>query len=333
MKKFVNIFCILILLCGVGLYAAKLECRYAEAKKKNAQYDSEVSADIAAALKDKEFQDIISNNHKTNDNALIDSSSPNIIPDITTIFDNFFDVYKLALANHNRAKNLEMKVHTGSAKATGSFSGTFSGFNVTIYGQPAGWIQRNASGEAYMRLNLYNLEIPYLNGTQTMHNEYYFSGSRYWVSQYYIKKNWTKKTFYEHYHYNLGDFISDINPDTVTVNSFSYDKLSERYTAKITFKKDSNGKLLGEDEYQKFCEALTDNIRTGVPKITFKDRTITFIISRNCQFLAMTTAETWHGDLTWIESNLNLKIKLDLDLAMLWTFTYPKTLKVDVYKF
>lgn len=328
MKKFINVFCILILLCGVVLYAVNLEFGYLTAEEENAKYDSSVSADIAALLSDKSVQDIISANHESNDQALINTATPDSSTEVTTIFDNFFDVYNATLANHYRAKNLQMEVYTGSAKAVGSFGGAL---NVTITGLPAGIIQRNSAGEAYLRMNLYNLEIPFLNGTQTMDNEYYFSGSRYWVRQYYKKKNYTKKTFYDKYHYNIGDFISDINPDTVTVDSFSYDKLSERYTAKITFKTDSNGKVLGEDDYKIFCEGMTDNIRTGVPDVTINGRSITFIISKNCQFLAMTTSERWHGDMTWTE--LSLRIILDMDLQMLWTFSYPKTLKVNTYSF
>ncbi len=316
-----------MMVTGVVLYCAKLETKNKAYEDADLSYDASITNDISAILADKSLlQDVIKANHSSNSDVLKNPVNEEEIIVIDKIFDNFFELYNTTLANHNRAKNVEIIVNNGAVKAVGSFGS----LAVNITGQPRGVMQRNANGEQYLNMRLLNLEIPYI-GSTGMNNHYYFSGSKYYANQFYVKTNYTKRGFQDAYNYSIGDLISNINPDTASVDSFVYDEYSERYTAKITFNEVKGESCMGMEDYTKFLSKATENARTGGADVTVENKSLTIIISKNCQFIALASAETWNGVLTWQEMNLNIKLKLNL--SMLWTFRYPKTLKTGVYTF
>lgn len=327
MRKTINIITLLILLCGCTIYCFRLESFDASNSEADASYDANISKEIEDLLSNGSLlQDVISANHSANSDAILNDPSDVGVVVINEVFDNFFKVYELASANHNNAKNVEMVASTGSVSAIG----TFNGLSVTITGQPYLRVQRNANGELYLKAKISKMKIPYLPSAE-MDNTYYFSGSKYYVNQFYDQKVYSQRGFVEAYSYSISDLISVINEKTVTVNSFSYDEYAERYTAKITFNVDGNGNILGLDDYTDFIIKATDNSRTGSAGVTVTQRSVTFIINKNCQLVAMASSEHWSGSVYW--ADYNLSIKPEVDLTLLWTFNYPKKLKIQTYTF
>lgn len=272
------------------------------------------------------LQDIIRSNHAANSDAMLNNPANSGVPIINEVFNNFFDVYDRALVNHNNAKNVEMVAGTGSVYAVG----VFNGLNVTITGLPYLIMQRNSNGELYTNFQIAKMQIPYLASAEVS-NTYYFSGSKYYTEQFYERKVYSQRGFIEAYNYSLSNFISTINKDTVTVDEFSYDPYSERYTAKITFKQEGNGNLAGINDYTKMLTKATDNPYTGPANIKVTQRSITFIISKNCQLVAMASNEHWSGSVHW--TAYNLLIKLEVDFSLLWTFNYPTKISIKTFTF
>ena len=327
MRKTINIFAMLILLCGSVIYCLRLESFDSSLSKTDYIYDASISREIEDLISDNNaLQEVIQANHSSNSDAILNNPDDNKIEIINEVFDDFFEIYNRALNNHNNAKNVEMIANTGKVYATG----TFNSMNVIITGSPYLKMQKNSNGERYLKAKIMNMQIPYLS-TCTMDNTYYFSGSKYYVDQFYAKKIFTQRSFVETYGYNISDFISDINENTVTVNSLSYDSFTERYTAKIIFKTDGNGNVLGIGNYNDFLEEASNNDRTGPATIKVTEKSMTLIISKNCQFIAMASTEHLSGYLYWAE--FNITVKPEVDLSLLWTFSYPKSLSISSYTF
>jgi len=328
MRKIINIFTILILLCGSVIYCLRLESFESSQSETDSVYDASISQEIESLISDNNsLREIIKTNHTSNSDAILNNPDDTNIEIVKEVFDDFFEVHNRALENHNNAKNVEIIASTGKVYSTG----TFNGMNVIITGSPYLKMQRNANGERYLNVKIMNMQIPYLPTGSNMDNTYYFSGSKYYINQLYMKKNYTQRNFIETYSYNISDFISDINENTVTVDSFSYDSFTERYTAKITFKTDGNGKILGLDDYHNFIQQASNNERTGPASIKITERNVTLIISKNCQFIAMASTEHLSGYLYW--SEFNITVKQEVDLSLLWTFSYPKSISITPYTF
>lgn len=258
MRKISNIFILLMLVCGCVLYCARLSSNEKEYAIADSSYDTSVSKEIETLLLDhNSLEKIIQSNHTSNTDIMEtsiygdgDSSAQN------KKYEDFFELYQVAITNHMNAKNAEMICSTGKINAQGNIGS----FSLNLTGAPTSLIQRDSSGHYYMDMKIPRMNLEGLVDL-SIENFYYCNGSQFYTKQFNRgnrrpnNKTFSKQSFIDTYGILPTEMALDVSAETVDLHSFTYDERTERYIANFSFKQ-VNGGSLGLKKYANFIDAM-----------------------------------------------------------------------------